>query len=189
MQRMRSSALQGLMVLCLLLLGSAAQANEAVWDRLRGGGLVIMIRHANAPGTGDPPGFRAEDCATQRNLSAEGRAQAAALGAEFRNRNVPVGRVLSSRWCRAIDTARLAFGSAEIEPTLDSLFGRRDQAEEQNVKTRALMRAWTSPDSNLVLVTHNANIAALTGLSTADAEAVVVRSEDDRIEIVGRVRP
>jgi hypothetical protein len=102
---------------------------------------------------------------------------------------VPVGRVLSSRWCRAIDTARLAFGSAEIEPTLDSLFGRRDQAEEQNVKTRALMRAWTSPDSNLVLVTHNANIAALTGLSTADAEAVVVRSEDDRIEIVGRVRP
>jgi phosphohistidine phosphatase SixA len=189
MPTMRHRALHALAVLWLLLLGSAAQANEAVWDRLRGGGLVIMIRHANAPGTGDPPGFRAEDCATQRNLSAEGRAQAAALGAEFRNRKVPVGRVLSSRWCRAIDTARFAFGGSEIEPALDSLFGRRDQAEEQNARTRTLMRAWTSTDSNLVLVTHNANIAALTGLSTADAEAVVVRAVDDRLEIIGRIRP
>jgi phosphohistidine phosphatase SixA len=190
MPAMRRLALPLLAALCLTLLNSAAQANEAVWDRLRGGGLVVMIRHANAPGTGDPPGFRADDCATQRNLSAEGRAQAAALGAAFRDRGIPVGRVLSSRWCRAIDTARLAFGSAEIEPALDSLFGRRDQAEAQSASTRAIMRAWTSTEKNLVMVTHNANIAALTGLSPADAEAIVVRPvTDDRLEVIGRVRP
>ena len=179
-----------LAALCFLLLPSAAQAAaESVWDRLRAGGLVIMLRHANAPGTGDPAGFRVDDCATQRNLSAEGRAQAAALGAAFRERGVPVGRVVSSRWCRAIDTARLAFGSAEIVPALDSLFGRRDQAEAQNAEIRAIIRSWSSRDTNLVMVTHNANIAALTGLSTADAEAIVVRPEPgDRLEVIGRVR-
>jgi phosphohistidine phosphatase SixA len=186
---MRHAALLALAAICLLAFPSGAQANEAVWDRLRAGGLVVMIRHANAPGTGDPPGFRVDDCATQRNLSDEGRAQATALGSTFQARDIPVGRVLSSRWCRALDTARLAFGNAEIEPALDSLYGRRDQAEAQNARTRAIMRAWTPTDTNLVMVTHNANIAALTGLSPADAEVIVVRwAENDRLEIVGRVR-
>jgi phosphohistidine phosphatase SixA len=187
---MRHAVLHALATICLLLLPSTARANEAVWNELRAGGLIVMLRHAHAPGTGDPPGFRVDDCATQRNLSAEGRAQAAALGAAFRERGIPVGRVLSSRWCRGLDTARLAFGTAEIEPALDSLYGRRDQAEAQNASTRAIMRAWASTDKNLVMVTHNANIAALTGLSPADAEAIVVRpAPNDRIEIVGRLRP
>jgi phosphohistidine phosphatase SixA len=187
---MRHAVLHALAALCLMLLPSAARANEAVWNELRAGGLVVMLRHAHAPGTGDPPGFRVDDCATQRNLSAEGRAQAAALGATFRERGIPVGRVLSSRWCRALDTARLAFGTAETEPALDSLYGRRDQAEAQSASTRAIMRAWTSTEKNLVMVTHNANIAALTGLSPADAEAIVVRPvANDRLEVVGRVRP
>ncbi|HEX2117481.1 MAG TPA: histidine phosphatase family protein [Alphaproteobacteria bacterium] len=187
---MRQAVLHALAAIGLLLLPSAARANEAVWNELRAGGLIVMLRHANAPGTGDPPGFRVGDCATQRNLSVEGRAQAAALGAAFRERGIPVGRVLSSRWCRALDTARLAFGTAEIEPALDSLYGRRDQAEAQNASTRAIMRARALTDTNLVMVTHNANIAALTGLSPADAEAIVVRlAPNDRLEIVGRLRP
>ena len=187
---MQHTVLQALVGLCLMLLPSVASANDAVWNELRAGGLVVMIRHANAPGTGDPSGFRVDDCATQRNLSAEGRAQAAATGAAFRERGIPVGRVLSSRWCRALDTARLAFGTAEIEPALDSLYGRRDQAEAQNASSRAIMRAWTSTNTNVIMVTHNANIAALTGLSPADAEAIVVRlAANDRLEIVGRVRP
>ena len=178
-----------ILALVLLCAGSGnTHANEAVWDQLRGGGLVVMIRHANAPGTGDPPGFRADDCATQRNLSAEGRAQATALGAAFRGRGIPVGRVLSSRWCRCLDTARLAFGSAEPEQALDSLFGRRDQAEEQNARTRAVIRTASTAGTNLVLVTHNANIAALVGVSPADAEAVVVKAADGRLDIVGRIK-
>jgi phosphohistidine phosphatase SixA len=174
----------------LLLFPAASQADDRIWEQLRAGGLVIMLRHAHAPGTGDPPGFKAEDCATQRNLSAEGRAQAARVGAAFRERGVPIGRVLASRWCRAIDTARLAFGNTEIVPALDSLYGRRDQAERQNAEVLALIRAETRPGTNLVLISHNANIAALTGLSPADAEAIVVKPRrSGEIEVVGRVGP
>jgi phosphohistidine phosphatase SixA len=174
----------------LLLFPAASQADDRLWEQLRLGGLVIMLRHAHAPGTGDPPGFKAEDCTTQRNLSAEGRAQAARVGAAFRERGVPIGRVLASRWCRAIDTARLAFGNTEIVPDLDSLYGRRDQAERQNAAVLALIRAETRPATNLVLVSHNANIAALTGLSPADAEAIVVKpGRSGEIEVVGRVGP
>jgi phosphohistidine phosphatase SixA len=178
-------------LLCSLLLAApAAEAAESIWDQLRAGGLAIMLRHAHAAGTGDPAGFKVEDCATQRNLSAEGRAQAARVGAAFRERAVPIGRVISSRWCRAIDTARLAFKDPEILPALDSLFGRRDHAERQNAEVRAFIRTETRPGTNLVLVSHNANIAALTGLSPADAEAIIVKATaDGALEVVGRVRP
>jgi phosphohistidine phosphatase SixA len=175
-----------LLVLCL---PGAAGADETLWNKLRAGGLVIAIRHAHAPGTGDPPEFRLGDCATQRNLSAQGRAQAEALGAAFRDRSIPVGRVLASRWCRAADTARIAFGSADPEPSLDSLFGRRDRAEAQTAATAALIRAWPRTGGNLVLVGHNANIAALTGLSPADAEMIVLTAAPDgSIQVLGRLR-
>ncbi len=173
----------------LLCMPAQAFADEALWDRLRAGGLVVAIRHANAPGTGDPPQFRLGDCSTQRNLSATGRAQATALGAAFRQRGIPVGRVLSSRWCRAMDTARIAFGIAEPEPALDSLFGRRDQAEALTAAATTLIRAWPRSGGNLVMVGHNANIAALTGLSTADAEMVILTATPDgSIQVLGRLR-
>ena len=100
------------LVLAVLRL-SPAGAEDPVWDALRGGGLVMLIRHAaTEPGLGDPPGFRVEDCATQRNLSEAGRAEARLIGAAFRHRGIPVHRVLSSRWCRCLETGRLAFGRA-----------------------------------------------------------------------------
>lgn len=175
-------------VLLLLWMPGTAFADEALWDRLRAGGLVVAIRHAHAPGTGDPPQFRLDNCSTQRNLSASGRAQAAALGAAFRDRGIPVGRVLSSRWCRALDTARIAFGSAEPEPALDSLFGRRDRTETQTATIASLIRAWPRTGGNLILVSHNANIAALTGLSPADAEIIVLTAAPDgSIQVLGRL--
>jgi broad specificity phosphatase PhoE len=98
----------------------------ADWSALARGGTVALIRHARAPGTGDPAGFRLDACSTQRNLSEDGRAQAGRLGQAFRDNAVPVGRVLSSRWCRALDTARLAFGDrTEPFPDLDSFFSDR----------------------------------------------------------------
>ena len=79
-----------------------------IWDRLRTGrGYAVLLRHALAPGSGDPAGFRLGDCSTQRNLSAEGRRQAIAIGAQWRRERMPVDSVLTSRWCRARDTARL----------------------------------------------------------------------------------
>src|SRR5688572_28986342 len=94
----------------LLLLPLTAGADDALWALLKKGGQVVLIRHAvTTPGVGDPPGFTIQDCKTQRNLTAAGRKEAERLGAAFRQRAIPVGRVLSSPWCRCLETAKLAF--------------------------------------------------------------------------------
>ena len=93
--------------------GSAnAASDEAAWNALRAGGIAIF-RHSNAPGVGDPPGMRLDDCSTQRNLDEEGRVQARRIGDAFRSRNIQLGAVLASQWCRATETAELAFRSCE----------------------------------------------------------------------------
>lgn len=180
------------LVLAVLLLGapSAANADGALWDLLRAGGQVVVIRHASTePGTGDPPGFRLGDCATQRNLSASGREEARRIGAAFRERGVPGGRVLSSRWCRCLETARLAFGAVEPWPPLDSFFDDRSREPEQTRAVRAL--ASERPASgNLILVTHQVNIRALTGIFPAQGEVAVLSPEGDGIfRVAGRLRP
>ncbi len=174
----------------LLALAGAlpAAASEAAWQALREGGAVALFRHARAPGTGDPPGFRLEDCATQRNLSREGREQARGIGEQFRARGIPVARVLSSRWCRSLDTARLAFGAmVEPFPPLDSFFSERDGREAQTRAVRELVEGWRS-DGVLALVTHQVNITALTGIFPAEGEAVVLRPRAGTgFDIVGRI--
>jgi phosphohistidine phosphatase SixA len=168
----------------------AAGADEALWDLLKAGGQVAVIRHSSTePGLGDPPGFRLDDCATQRNLSAAGREEARRIGAAFRDRGVPVGRVLSSRWCRCLETARLAFGTAEPWAPLDSFFDDRSREPEQTRQVRML--AGNSPPSgNLILVTHQVNITALTGISPAQGEMVVLTpSGDGNFTVAGRLRP
>ncbi|HEX2555885.1 MAG TPA: histidine phosphatase family protein [Microvirga sp.] len=176
------------LALLLALLSTPAAAQEA-WDALRAGGMVALLRHARAPGTGDPAGFRLADCATQRNLSEEGREQARRIGEAFRARGIGVARVLSSRWCRALDTARLAFGTAEADPALDSFFGDRATEAGQSTAVRALVARWAGEPGVLALVTHQVNITALTGVFPAEGEALVLRPTGDGFELVGRVRP
>ena len=167
----------------------ALQASEEAWQALRDGGTVALFRHARAPGTGDPANFRLEDCTTQRNLSAEGRRQAQAIGEAFKARQIPVERVLSSRWCRALDTARLAFGSlTEPFPPLDSFFSGRDQEEAQTQAVRERIAAWRSRGV-LVLVTHQVNITALTGIFPGEGEMLVLRPKPGAgFELVGRIK-
>ena len=177
------------LVLAVLRL-SPAGAEDPVWDALRGGGLVVLIRHAaTEPGLGDPPGFRVEDCATQRNLSEAGRAEARRIGAAFVRRAVPVARVLSSRWCRCVETARLAFGRVEPWSPLDSFFDDRSREPQQ---TRAVLTLIAAPftGGNLILVTHQVNITALTGIVPAMGEMVVLSPEPGgKFRIVGRLGP
>lgn len=172
----------------LLLIPSATGAHKELWTLLRGGGQIVLIRHATTtPGVGDPAGFRLGDCASQRNLTDAGRDQARRLGAAFRAREVPVGRVLSSRWCRCLETARLAFGLAEPWESLDSIF--EDRAREPE-RTRAVRRAVGArpADGNLVLVTHGANILALTGVSPAPGEFLVLTPQPDgAFRVAGRL--
>jgi len=129
----------------LMLMPGVAIASDAAWRTLQAGGAIALLRHTRAPGTGDPSNFDLNDCATQRNLSAEGRAQARNIGLQFGEKRVPVERVLSSRWCRALETARLAFGMAEGFPPLDSFFAEREQEERQTQAVRATIQAWRSP--------------------------------------------
>nr|WP_201830178.1 histidine phosphatase family protein [Microvirga zambiensis] len=168
----------------------ALLASEAAWQALRDGDTVALFRHARAPGTGDPPQFRLEDCSTQRTLSAEGRRQAETIGEQFRIRQVPVEQVLSSRWCRALDTARLAFrGLTEPFPPLDSFFVGREREEAQTRAVRERIEAWRSPGV-LVLVTHQVNITALTGIFPEEGEALVLKPKaGSGFDLVGRVRP
>jgi phosphohistidine phosphatase SixA len=132
------------------------------------------MRHALAPGGGDPPGFRIDDCSTQRLLSEAGRAQSRASGEALRARGIASARVLSSAWCRCIETAQLlGLGTVAVEPALNSFFADRSTAEAQTVALRGLLRAWSGPDP-LVLVTHQVNITALTGVFPASGEALLV---------------
>jgi phosphohistidine phosphatase SixA len=166
-----------------LALGAARAAgadDRFPWDELRRGGIVLLIRHASTEGgLGDPPTLRIGDCATQRNLSAKGREEAVRIGERIRREKVPIARVFTSPWCRCRDTAMLAFGRAEEWEPLSSFFDfpDREAAYTESVKKRVASYASRKPAGNVVMVTHNVNIAALTKLSVATGEIVVVRPD------------
>jgi phosphohistidine phosphatase SixA len=175
-----------LLLLAVLACG-AAKADEALWKLVASGGQVLFLRHAETtPGVGDSPGFKLEDCATQRNLSAAGRDQAHRMGAEFRRRGVPIGEVLASPWCRCIDTAHLAFGGSRPWAPLSNLFARQAEAEAQVRSMRPRIAAHRGK-ANLVLVSHGSTAAALTGENPAMGEMVVLTPAGSGFRVAGRL--
>ena len=158
----------------------------AAWTALRNGGIAL-IRHATAPGTGDPAGFALGRCETQRNLDAVGRAEAVRIGAAFRAQGVAVGRVLASQWCRTRETADLAFPSrVSAEPIFNSFYDNAANDPRQTAAASTLLRAWKGPGA-MVVVTHQVNITALTGVFPASGEVIVVVPDGDRLKLVGRI--
>jgi phosphohistidine phosphatase SixA len=168
----------------------ADEAEEALWTALRTGAAVALIRHALAPGTGDPGGFRLGDCTTQRNLSDEGRRQARQLGAAFRKNGIASAQVLSSRWCRCLETARLLdLGPVEPLPSLDSFFTQRGRGPAQTATLREFL-SQPHDGSARVLVTHQVNITGLTGVVPGSGEMVVVQPmADGAMRVMGRLNP
>jgi broad specificity phosphatase PhoE len=158
-----------------------ARADDApLWRELRRGHCAILMRHASTlPGLGDPPGFRLEDCSTQRNLSEAGREEARRVGERLKRERVPVERVYTSPWCRCRETATLAFGRADDWEALSSFFDFPDRELDytERVKKRIVAYARRESRGNIAMVTHNVNIAALTRASVAPGEIVVVRGE------------
>lgn len=172
---MRRRALLALSLLAPLATSPRVHADEGTWRLLQAGGQVVLMRHAvTVPGVGDPEGMVLHDCRTQRNLSDEGRAHARQVGEAFRVRGVPVTQILSSPWCRCLETARLTFGvNPEVSTALNNLYGRKDPQGQQVGRLKALVSR--KPDAgNVVMVSHGSTILALTGLSPAPAEMVVV---------------
>jgi phosphohistidine phosphatase SixA len=176
----------------LLALAAApdiASADEAeAWTALRAGRHVALMRHADAPGgVGDPPGFKVDDCATQRNLSSKGRADAKRIGARLRSEGIAVEKILSSPWCRCMDTATLLeLGPVEVAPTFGNVVVLSDQTAALTAGARAVIDKWTG-SGILFVVTHGANIRALTGISPASGEIVVVASGSGGSKPVGRL--
>jgi len=151
-----------------------------VWRRLREGKHVILMRHASTePGLGDPAGYKLEDCATQRNLSEAGRDEARRIGERFRAEKVPIARVYTSPWCRCRETAMLAFGRAEDWEPLSSIFDFPHQEPEYSERVRKRIGGYArrNPGGNVVMVTHNVNIAALSRHSVATGEMVLMRPD------------
>jgi phosphohistidine phosphatase SixA len=177
--------------LAWLLLG-ASLPNSALavdgWVRVTGG-TVVLFRHALAPGGGDPPGHKLDDCSTQRNLSDEGRAQARRIGAEFTVQKIEVAAVWSSQWCRTRDTADLAFPGRRLDqPEFNSFFTAYHAAQAQTHAAQKLLAGWRGPGV-LVVFTHQVNITALTNIVPASGEGIVVKPVAGRLQVLGRVMP
>jgi len=168
------------------LAASTAFAQSDPWETLRKDGIALL-RHATAPGVGDPRGFRLDDCGTQRNLNDAGRSEATRIGAMFRANRVPVGRVLSSAWCRCLETARLMdLGPVVVEPALNSFFDQRQDEGPQSAALLDVLEEWAGPGC-LVCVTHQVNILALTRVYPRSGETVVLGPAADGFRVAGTI--
>jgi phosphohistidine phosphatase SixA len=181
----------GLFATGALAIAEPSTDAQRLWSALKAGGHIALMRHALAPGTGDPPNFVIDDCSTQRNLSDQGREQARRTGLAFRQRGIAIGRVLSSQWCRCLETAELLdLGSVEPFPMLNSFFRRYERrAEQTTALTEFVNRPVGGP--SLILVSHQVNITALTGIFPGSGEIVVIRpgAGERGFEVLGRFMP
>ena len=167
---------------------SPAAATEAAWARVANGGYTILLRHGRTNAPNDPPSAEIGECATQNNLSDRGRQQASRIGARFAARATPISRVLTSEYCRTIDTAELAFRSAPSE-ALPGLNPLDADIEDEVAVLRDLVDSFAGP-GNQVVITHPENIRALLGNEPREGEAVILTSsgeEGGNPVIVGRI--
>ena len=156
------------------LLLTNVKSDEIVIKQLKKGGNIVFIRHAIAPGNGDPDNFDLKDCSTQRNLSKNGIEQSKKIGEFFKDNKIKVEKVLSSEWCRCKDTAKIAFGNYETKNFLNSFYDERfsENKDKQILDFQKFIRNWNKT-GNLVLVTHYVVISEILDLTTSSGEIVI----------------
>jgi phosphohistidine phosphatase SixA len=154
--------------------GAPQVDDSQAWEALREGRAVLLLRHATAPGIGDPADFRLGDCSTQRNLDQQGREEARRWGRLLRRQSIEQPRLFSSRWCRALETAReMGLGPVEPLPALDSFFAARARAKQQTAKLVERING-LMPGTVMVMVSHQVNISALTGAYPRSGEGLIL---------------
>ena len=167
--------------LCLTMLGASDGVGHEgnLWSALKSDNHFVLIRHALAPGYGDPDHFKVKECKTQRNLNDIGRHQSKDIGELFRANGINKASIFSSQWCRCLDTARL-FGLGHVSelPALNSFFEQFQKGPSQTQKLKRWIET-VSLSTPTVLISHQVNITALTGYSPASGEIVFVRRDDD----------
>ena len=171
-----------LVVVIVSMLSLAGIARADLLSDLTDGQHVMMIRHADAPGVGDPAGYKLDQCATQRNLGEYGRRQSVAIGQWLADRKVQSAKMFSSAWCRCMDTATLMNkGPVRVEPALGSFFDDMSQRDAQNRALQSLIASNLKayPKQPLIYVTHHVNIEAFTGQAIGVGDIVVARITPD----------
>ncbi len=175
-----------LIIIFILTFYLKLQANENNWKPAQDGDKIIMIRHALAPGRGDPEGFNIDDCSTQRNLDEIGIRQSKNIGKLFKEKKIKIDQVLSSQWCRCKDTARYAFKKYKEFSALNSTFSPPyDQREKQQIKElKNFVQNWNGKGGNLILVTHYVVILSMTGQAPSSGELVIT---DKNFKVLSKI--
>ena len=169
----------------LLNINSSAYSDNKILSFLKEGKKLVFIRHAIAPGTGDPDNFDINDCKTQRNLSSKGRLQSKKIGNFFKINNIKIDKVLSSEWCRCKETAKIAFENFQTFNALNSFYETRfaKNRSKQIKDLKNFINNWDS-DSNLIIVTHFVVISELLNKGTSSGEMIIT---DKKLNILGNL--
>ena len=184
---MKSNIISLILSLFLFLFSSQLNASDQAWNIAQEGNKIILIRHSLAPGGGDPPGFKINDCKTQRNLNRKGINQSKKIGKLFKKNKVPVDQVLSSQWCRCKDTAKYAFGNYKEFTALNSTFQQPFNKNEgkQLRELYKFVKKWNGKGKNLILITHYSIITAVTNAVPSSGEIIIA---DKNFKVLGTIQ-
>ena len=184
---MKKNIISLIAYLFLFLFTSQLNASNQAWNLAQDGNKILLIRHSLAPGGGDPPGFKINDCKTQRNLNRTGINQSKKFGKLFKKNKVPVDQVLSSQWCRCKDTAKYAFGNFKEFTALNSTFQPPYNKNEgkQLKELYKFIKKWDGKGKNLVLITHYSIITAVTNAVPSSGEIVIA---DKNFKVIGTIQ-
>ena len=174
-----------ILFLGLLNLNSRTFASDKILSSLEEGGKLIFIRHAIAPGNGDPDNFDLKNCSTQRNISEKGIKQSEKIGLFFKINKIKIDKVLSSEWCRCKDTAEIAFGKFQTYNALNSFYDKKFSANrfKQIEDLKKYIKSWDS-NKNLVLVTHYVVISSILNIGSSSGEIII---SEKNLEIIGSI--
>lgn len=187
---MRSVQCFGLILLAASLSSPAIASDENLIEHIKSGNSVLMIRHALAPGIGDPDGFDLNDCSTQRNLNDQGREQAKSIGQWLRRQGITRVKLYSSQWCRCLETARLMqMGEVTALAALNSFFESPQDREPKLMALRKFIQDNSRSDELIIMVTHQVTISGITGEWTDSGHGKLVRSNNNGdIELLGNLK-
>ena len=169
----------------MLFCASPTFSDEKILNSLYEGGKIIFIRHAIAPGNGDPTDFKINDCSTQRNLSQSGIDQSKLIGLFFKENNIKIDKVFSSEWCRCKDTAEIAFKNYKTFKALNSFYDPKfvENEKKQIKDLKKFIKEWDS-DKNIIFVTHYVVILSLLNIGVSSGEIVVA---DKDLNVIGSI--
>ena len=175
-----------LIIFITLTTSIKADLNKNLINQLEDGGKIIFIRHAYAPGSGDPDNFNLNDCSTQRNLSEDGREQAKQIGEFFKQNQIKIYKILSSEWCRCKETAQIAFKDFSTNSFLNSFYSPRyaKNKDKQIDELHDYIKNFKSK-KNLILVTHYVLISEVLNYASSSGEIVV---SDKNFNIIGSIK-